>query len=188
MTNKLEELPCVVVLVGLPGSGKSFARNTAVTTGASSNSYQYSTDDLIEILAGKAGKTYTEGFEEFSGPATKMANEELGQAIDAGRGIIWDQTNMSDKKRGKILSRFKKGYRRECICILPPFTAEQQIELERRLKDRPGKEIPNFVMANMLKSFVLPSLEEGFNRVMYFDIYGNKIDDGRAAELFGKKD
>jgi hypothetical protein len=41
-------------------------------------------------------------------------------------------------------------------------------------------------MRSMRASFELPSTNEGFNRVMYFDIYGNMIDRNRAAELFGK--
>lgn len=169
------ERPSVTIMVGLPGSGKSFARAEAAD-GPSGDSYQYSTDDYIEKLAADAGMTYNEGFKDFVKEATAIANKEVAEAIVNERSVLWDQTNMSAKKRKGILSKFGSVYRKECICILPPFTAEQQIELERRLADRPGKDIPDFVMANMLKSFVLPSTAEGFDRILYFDIYGKMVD------------
>jgi predicted kinase len=176
--------PTLVVLVGLPASGKSTARAEAVATGASADSYQYSTDDIVERTAKEAGVEYDEIFADYISAATAEANAEVRQQVKNGRSVLWDQTNMSAKKRAKVLNVFTKDYRKECICILPPHTADQQIELERRLASRNGKHIPKFVMTNMLKSFVLPQLDEGFSRVLYFDIYGVMISTEQAIELF----
>lgn len=181
-----DERPSIVILVGLPGSGKSFARAKAVESGASASSYQYSTDDIVERMATELGQTYTKVWADVVKDATAEADKAVKVAIAQKQGVLWDQTNMTAKKRGKILKMFDNEWRKECICILPPFTAEQQIELERRLASREGKHIPKFVMANMLKSFQLPSMNEGFNRVLYFDIYGTMIERNQAAELFGK--
>jgi predicted kinase len=178
------EQKSVVVLVGLPGSGKSTARARAAELGAAASSYHYSTDDLIEAVASAQGTTYAEVFETAIPQATAQADREVKQAIANGQGVIWDQTNMNVKKRGKILKKFDDSYRKVCVCMLPPHTALQQIELERRLKSREGKHIPKFVMANMLKSFVLPSTQEGFDQIFYFDIYGKMVEPEHAQELF----
>lgn len=173
-------------MVGLPASGKSTARAKAAAEGASVNSYQYSTDDKIDAYAAEVGLNYSDVFTDYVKTATQIADQEVADAIGQGRNILWDQTNMTAKKRRKIMNRFPKEYRRDCICILPPFTQEQEDELQRRLENRSGKDIPDFVMKSMRNSFDLPSVNEGFNRVLYFDIYGNMIDRNKAAELFGK--
>jgi predicted kinase len=187
MTDKTENKlrPNVVVMVGLPASGKSTARAQAVATGIASESYEYSTDDKIDAYAAEVGSTYTAVFTEYAGEAQKQCDAELSEAIKLGKNILWDQTNMSAKKRRKILKRFDNTYRMDCICILPPFNEEQEVELQRRLDGRPDKDIPAFVMASMRKSFQLPSVNEGFNRVIYYDINGNIIDRNVAADLFG---
>lgn len=186
MTKNENERPAVIILVGLPASGKSTARAKAAEQGASETSFQYSTDDIVDREAEALGVNYDDIWSDYIKTATAEADKLVTEAIKQKQGVLWDQTNMTAKKRRKILNRFGNDYRKECICILPPFTAEQQIELERRLKSREGKKIPDFVMANMLKSFDLPTMNEGFNRVLYFDIYGNMIDRATAAEMFGK--
>jgi len=183
----INENPAVVVLVGLPASGKTLGRTEAAAReAATAASHHYSTDDIVDRRAKELGVNYDEIWSDYVKEATAEADALVTEAIKGMRGVLWDQTNMSVKKRRKILNRFPDDYRMECICILPPFIAAHQIELERRLASRPGKNIPAFVMANMLKSFELPTLDEGFTRVMYFDIYGNMIDPNKAVELFGK--
>jgi predicted kinase len=185
MNNPAKNRPTVVVLVGLPASGKSTARAAAAANGITADSYHYSSDDHIDAYAAELGSTYSEVFKDYVRAATKLADDGLTQAIQSGRNVVWDQTNMTRKKRRQILERFPRDYRYDCICILPPFTDQQEEELQRRLASRAGKDIPDFVMRSMRDSFVLPTQSEGFNRVMYFDIYGNMIDRNRAADLFG---
>lgn len=185
MSKKDPNRPSVLIMVGLPASGKSTARAKAAMTGASGNSYHYSTDDHIDAYAAEVGMSYSEVFQDYVKAATELADQGLEAALASKQSVVWDQTNMTKKKRSKIINRFPKEYRKECICILPPFTADQEAELERRLESRAGKDIPPFVMKSMRASFNLPSVNEGFTRVLYFDIYGNMIDRNKAAELFG---
>lgn len=177
--------PVVVIMVGLPASGKSTARALAVKSGVSANSYQYSTDDIVDRWAAEQNLNYDDVWSANIKAATALADAEVKLAIQNKQGVLWDQTNMSAKKRLNIVKKFGVEYRKECICMLPPFEPQQQLELERRLADRPGKNIPKFIMKNMLTSFVLPDVAEGFDRVMFFDIYGNMVDQTQAVELFG---
>jgi len=162
----------VIVLVGLPGSGKSVARAYAASTGISADAYQYSTDDKVEEMANQAGISYNEGFDKFIKEATRISNIEVGAAIENMQNIVWDQTNLSIKKRQNILNRFSDAYTKVCMCILPPANQHDADELERRLNSRPGKNIPSYVMANMRKSFEHPTVDEGFDKVYLFDMYG----------------
>jgi tRNA uridine 5-carbamoylmethylation protein Kti12 len=177
--------PTLIVLVGLPASGKSFSRAHQITQDAGADSFQYSTDDAVERLAAAAGATYDDVWSGYVKQATAEADKAVAEAIKCNQGVIWDQTNMSDKKRGSIVNRFGKAYYKKCICILPPFTAEQHVDHAHRLQSRSGKNIPDFVMRNMRQSFVLPSKDEGFDLVLYFDIYGTQVEQAQAEELFG---
>lgn len=180
MTNQTPNRPVLVMLVGLPASGKSTAR---LQTG--DDIYQYSTDDKIDAYADSVGSTYSEVFADHVSAATHEADAEVREAIANGQDVVWDQTNMSRKKRAKILKRFPEEYRKECICFLPPMNPAQEAELKRRLDSRPGKTIPDFVMRNMRNSFQLPSVNEGFRRVRYLDIMGQEVDRNDAADMFG---
>lgn len=186
MSTKDLDRPSVLIMVGLPASGKSTARAKAKMTGASAASHHYSTDDHIDAYAAEVGMTYSEVFQDYVKAATALADQGLEGALTKKQNVIWDQTNMTAKKRRQILNRFPREYRKECICILPPFTNDQVLELARRLESRPGKNVPKFVMQSMRNSFELPSESEGYARVMYFDIYGNIVDRNQAADLFGK--
>lgn len=159
----------LIVLVGLPASGKSTFRSDP----AYADYYHFSSDDFIDAYAAEIGSTYGEVFTDYVKEATRLANEGLATAIAEGRNVIWDQTNMSRKKRAAILTKFPDDYTRTCICIEPPETAEDEYELNRRLKSRPGKNIPPFVMANMRKSYQKPNLNEGFATVAFYDISGH---------------
>lgn len=167
LTNELE----LIVLVGLPASGKSTFRDNS----AFDDYYHFSSDDLIEAYAKSIDSTYNEVFTDYVKEATRLANEGLQAAIAEKRSVIWDQTNMSRKKRAAILSKFPKEYVRRCICVEPPETAEDEYTLSQRLKSRPGKDIPAFVMANMRKSYQKPNLEEGFLTVAFSDINGDVV-------------
>lgn len=181
MTNK----PTVTILVGLPASGKSTARAQAVANGEAAESFQYSTDDWVDAKAEELGVNYDDIWSDYIKEATTAMNEQVVAAIKQQENVLWDQTNMTRKKRRKILNRFPDNYQKTCLCILPPFTGEQEDEWRRRLAARPGKQIPEFVLENMRDSFQLPSTNEGFSHVFYFDIYGKLVEHNFAADLFG---
>tara|TARA_R110000851_G_scaffold205202_1_gene357207 strand:+ start:100 stop:591 length:492 start_codon:yes stop_codon:yes gene_type:complete len=158
-------------MVGLPASGKSYRVNEMVAMNP--DAYVYSTDNIVEDKARAVGKTYTEVFESVIKKAKKQADEWLAEAIASGQDIIWDQTNLTKTKRRSIVYRLKKaGYEVVCECIPQPTSAKDVVEWNRRLQSRPGKVIPGFIIKNMTETYSLPTLDEGFDSVLYYDIHG----------------
>lgn len=161
------------IMVGLPATGKS-------TLGAemremNPDAFVYSTDIFIEECAALNGVTYNDAFTDFIEPATKNMNERVEIAIRSGQDIIWDQTNTGVKKRSKIINRMKQaGYRIECHFIRPPGDSQisDQVEWKNRLNGRPGKTIPANIMASMSENLVEPTLDEGFDEVVVYNMYG----------------
>jgi predicted kinase len=162
-------MPTLTVLVGLPASGKSHS------IPENFSGFVYSTDSYIEEQARALNKTYSDVFFDYIKKATVRMDALVGIAIMNGNDVIWDQTNPSRKKRSGILSKFPDSYRKVCLCVVPPITLNDWKELERRLNDRPGKKIPHHVIDGMLNSFDFPSIAEGFDEVIYVDMYGNNV-------------
>ena len=167
-------MPTLTVLVGLPGSGKS----TSIPEDF--DGFVYSTDRFIEDAAKHFGITYNEAFSSNIKAATFAMDQQLSNAIVARSDVIWDQTNMSSKKRYGLLSRFPNSYYRLCICRVPPRDDAEWTELNRRLLDRAkhtGKTIPPHVVETMADTYVEPAVSEGFDEVRLYDIYGNSLNE-----------
>lgn len=161
------------VMVGLPATGKSTLVNKMREM--DSDAFVYSTDNFIEDAAKHFGKTYNEMFEDNIKPATAAMEEMLTTAMKYNQDVIWDQTNTGVKKRTKIINRMKQaGYRVECHFICPPGASQisDQVEWKNRLNGRPGKTIPTNVIASMTENLVEPTLDEGFDEVVVYNMYG----------------
>jgi tRNA uridine 5-carbamoylmethylation protein Kti12 len=164
-------------MVGLPATGKSTIANfgLGVYDRIEMPVFVYSTDQFIEDAATHFGKTYDEMFEDNIKAATASMNALLDDAIKEQKDIIWDQTNLGVKKRKKIINRMKQaGYQVRCVCIMPPEPGHisDQTEWKHRLNNRPGKNIPNHVIANMIENYVEPTIEEGFDMITFYNMHG----------------
>lgn len=152
-------MPTLYVLVGVPGSGKStwingqdWAKDCAVI----------STDHYVEAYARSVGKYYSEVFEEFMPKAVNLMAKDVLAAKAMNKDIIWDQTSVSKASRYKkfvMLPHYRK--------IAVVFKTPEASELDRRLKSRPGKDIPQEVVQEMIDKFEHPSEQEGFDEVWY---------------------
>lgn len=156
-----------IVLVGLPGSGKT----TYVENINSDNKFHIaSTDNLIDKYANENGLTYTEAWNLLSVSKTvnlktieeKMFSEFM-EAVNAKKDIIVDRTNMSIKSRKKFLSKLSSDYVKKAVIFNIDDT-----ELKNRLSKRyeeTGKYIPIYVLNMMKDSYEEPTAKE-FNEII----------------------
>ena len=151
--------PTLYVLVGIPGSGKS----TWVENQEWAKDCAYiSTDKLVEEEAKRQGSTYNDVFHDYMKKATLLMCEEVYDARDQEKSIIWDQTSTTIKSRAKKL-RMLPNYKKIAVV----FKVPEAEELNRRLANRPGKTIPKNVVDQMINGFVTPTEEEGFDEIWY---------------------
>ena len=149
-----------VMLCGIPTSGKSTCVDKLLAMDYWKNSVVLSTDYFIEFYAKEQGKTYNEVFDEYIKEATQMMDNLLKFAIDNGKDIIWDQTNLTAGTRKKKLRRLPPAYHRGVIY----FEVSLEEALERN-NHREGKFIPESILKRMWHQFEIPTTSEGFEYV-----------------------
>jgi predicted kinase len=149
-----------LILCGIPCSGKSTYVQKLRTLKYWENCVVLSTDNYIEQRAQELNKTHNDIFKETIKEANNNLQQELDRAIDDGKDIIWDQTNLTIKIRKNKLSRLPSQYRKCSIY----FTTSLDAALKRN-KTREGKFIPEDVMTSMFKQFEIPTIAEGFDYV-----------------------
>ena len=154
------ERPIVFVMVGLPGAGKSSAIEKLNAP------FFVSSDWQVERLAKKLGKTYNEAFSEVIAEATAEMNRDVSFMYQSGTSFVWDQTNLTVKKRASILRGVPKNYIKTAVFINTPL----ELAIERN-KNR-DRTIPEEIIHSMSKHLVKPELEEGFDHVIEFDAFG----------------
>ena len=159
-TGKNMYIPELVMLCGIPCSGKSTYVNKLLTYEYWKNSIILSTDNYIEEQAKRLGMTYNEVFQDCIDEATRQLEMSFVGAKEEGKRIIWDQTNLSIKTRKKKLIKVPSIYKRTVVWF--------QVDLEEALKrneTREGKFIPESILKRMYHQFEVPTLEEGFDFV-----------------------
>jgi len=152
-------MPKCYQLIGVPGSGKStwfLNQDWAVTC------VYINTDKWVEVYAKEVGRTYSEVFVDFMPTAVDLMAKEVIAARELKRDIIWDQTSTTVKSRAR---KFNMLPDHEHIAVV--FKTPEHTELIRRLSSRPGKDIPDHVVASMIASWEDPTEEEGFTEIWY---------------------
>lgn len=155
-------MPTAYMLVGVPGSGKTtWIENQNFDLG---NTVILSTDNYIERKAMEYGSTYSEMFDQLILPANKKMEDHLKYALSGGHDIVWDQTNTTAKSRKSKLQKLV-GYKKVAVVFPTPDIEEHQ----RRLDSRPGKFIPFEVIMRMKRDLQVPTVEEGFDEIIFVD-------------------
>ena len=150
-------MPKCYQLIGVPASGKStWVKNQDWALGLTI----VNTDAFVEDYARAQGKTYSEVFVEYMPTAIDLMIEQVVFAREHSHTIIWDQTSTTVKSRAR---KFNMLPDYEHIAVV--FRTPEHKELMRRLMSRPGKEIPDHVVASMIASWEDPTEQEGFKEI-----------------------
>lgn len=151
----------MIMLVGLPGTGKS----TWVKDQGFYDRHDWlvlSTDAYIDSIAQGEGKTYSEVFPLAIKQAERNLQEGLEYAIKNKMNILWDQTNISVASRRKKLTKIPMCYRKVARVFFIPDDHQAWLNSE----EREGKVIPCQVLGYMKSMYEAPTLEEGFDVVI----------------------
>lgn len=151
-------MPKLYMLIGVPASGKS----TWVRNNVDPRAVVASSDDYLEAMAAREGKTYNEVFDKYIKAANQHVNTTVDMAMNKGLDIVWDQTNLTKKSRAGKLSRF--GDEWEKIAVV--FPTPDDDEWKKRLDSRPGKTIPSNILLGMKSSIEMPTKDEGFDEII----------------------
>lgn len=164
------------VMVGIPGSGKSTASQQIIEK--EPNTVILSSDTLREEYFGDESYQYSNkwlqenGFdiEEMSiGQRIKECNKFIFKELEnrtikclkAGQNVIYDATNINDKGRIDLISKFS-NYCQYIIAVVLATSYEQCIKNNQN-RDR---SVPEEVIERMSKNFVFPTYEEGFDDIL----------------------
>lgn len=150
-----------VVMVGLPGSGKS----TLIAKMKQEKPYTViSSDDIFEEWGKEQGLDYNAAFKTFEfKDVEREMNNRLRDALNKKENVIVDRTNMTVKSRARVLGFVPKGYKKIAVVFeLDP--AELKRRQDKREKET-GKKIPDSVIDNMRQSYQPPTKAEGFDEV-----------------------
>ena len=150
--NMMRMNDCVelVMMVGIPGSGKS-----SLTIEYEESGYRVHSSDLI--------RKELYGNEEIQGKASQVFGV-LGQRVradlKAGRSCVIDATNLSRRRRKAMLTTLAKhADRKTCIIVL----ASPSVCMERNAAR--GRKVPPETIYRMLCSFETPYYYEGWDKI-----------------------
>jgi predicted kinase len=152
----------LMMLCGIPTSGKSTYVQKLLKIPYWSNAVVLSTDTYIEKEAQRLGLTYNEIFDDVISDATRELELQFNMAKDKGKDIIWDQTNLTVKARKKKLTKIPSYYKRG----IAYFQISLEEALERN-KHREGKFIPESILKRMYHQFEIPTTQEDFDYIEF---------------------
>lgn len=149
--------PQAYILVGVPNSGKTTFRKEQDL-----DSYRViSSDDYIEEEAKSKDTTYNIIFNSYVNKAIDLMYEDLDDAIFNLDNIIWDQTNLTIKKRELIFRKIPKSVYDIHAVV---FDIEEE-EIRRRNKLKSGRNLSDAILNSMINRLEIPDESEGFKTV-----------------------
>jgi predicted kinase len=148
----------ITVLVGVPNVGKStWIENygNGVIISRDSTLMTYAKYNEIKGDYSTVWKSLTD---EDQKEIDKLVREQFNLAVKEGKNIIIDMTNTSKKSRRKWLSQVSSDYRKEAVVFV---TGYEEVHKRNKLRaEKDGKFIPEGVIENMMKGFVVPDYSE----------------------------
>lgn len=140
-----------IMLVGLPGSGKSYVAEKYFA-----GSTIISSDAIREKMWGDANDRRD---------PVKVFNEmerQLVVALESNEDVVYDATNIHSRNRRALVRKILHNFpNTECCCVVVACSLK---ECKRRQNDRERK-VPDEVIDRMVRQFEVPYYNEGWDRI-----------------------
>lgn len=168
MIDKSTDQPVLVMLCGVPGSGKTtwlnerffgFGFNQDDTT-------ILSTDAFIEQFAKAQETNYKAVFTEVISEAESNMYDMLLDAVLHFENIVWDQTNLTVKSRARKLNKVPENYKK--IAVVFPVN-EKEIYERNDFRKAFGRNISEPILKCMIEFFEPPTKSEGFDEIIFVE-------------------
>lgn len=155
-----EGKPVLVVLVGLPCSGKSTWAKSFVED---NNIQLLSRDQFIEDYAGKHNTTYHEAWGKVNQKEIDRSYYyNLKKAISTKQSIIVDKTHLSNKFRKTTIKSFPNVYKKIAVVFNIPEDLRASYE-----NTREDKKIPSNVINSMKEQYDVSDIGSEFDEVFW---------------------
>ena len=150
MIEFIKKEPALIMMVGLPASGKSHC--SELMKEENKSIVIHSSDNLRKELYDDVNS------QEHNGELFNELHKRIRADLKAGKTVIYDATNINKRRRTAFLKSINCV--KYCILMLTPY--EQCLELNRER----DKSVPDEVISRMYKNFQPPSLDEGFEDIV----------------------
>ena len=142
--------PVFLMVVGLPGSGKSTYIEKYY-----SNYHVHSSDAIREELSGDVNN------QDINKQVFSTLHKRVKNDLVAGYNVVYDATNISWKRRKAFLQELKNiNCHKECVLMATPFELCVQRNNER------DRVVPYVVIERMYKNFDIPWYNEGWDSIV----------------------
>lgn len=145
------------ILVGAPGSGKSTFRNTLLQ--GNPNAVCVCPDDNRRALGGDSNN------QAVSPAAFAMAKRQVQTALESGKSVIFDATNMYRKARKDFIN-IARGRGAEVNAVVFECTKELLLQRNAKRGSEGGRCVSEEVIDNMLARYQRPDTTE-FDNVRF---------------------
>ncbi len=148
----------VWILVGGPGSGKS-TFGKILAEGDPAKIVRVCPDDNRRTISGDSNN------QAVSYPAFCMAKDQMRNALDAGKNVVFDATNMTRKARKDFIN-IARGRGASTVAMVFEHTKETLMQRNAKRAAEGGRRVGEKVIDDMLAKYQRPD-ETEFDNVTF---------------------
>src|SRR5512137_2125041 len=147
----------VWIMVGAPGSGKSTFANTLLEGDV--NAVKVCPDDNRRAIGGDSDN------QAVSYPAVCMGKDQMRNALDSGKNLVFDATNMYRKARKDFIN-LARGRGAQVVAMVCECTKETLLARNAKRGAAGGRNVGEEVIDRMLARYERPD-ETEFDKVTF---------------------